>query len=188
VPTLDRTVARAESFHPHLTLGAVGCALSHRHAWVQVVQDAMPAVVLEDDAAVCDGFAARVAAVLAALPQTFDFVYLGWHGGPRMAPGAGTAAPPQVRPYAARDGLMTGLFGYLVSPKGARALLDATRFLHTQLDVQLSNYFAMDAVYVLDAGVLVQSAESASDVQTLAGTDNWLPHTNAPDEYHDRFL
>ena len=56
VPTICRATG---SFSPHLTLGAVGCALSHRAAWERLAGSGHEwALVVEDDAhAVADRFA-----------------------------------------------------------------------------------------------------------------------------------
>ena len=118
-----------------LTRGAVGCALSHLGLWERRAQADDPhaiSVVLEDDAHLCDGFDRRMDGLLAALRSgslsggggepAWDLCYLGHFPRP---PGAGKVLGPP-----AADGLrhivgrgVYGLFGYVLSRRGARALL-----------------------------------------------------------------
>ena len=71
VPTICR---RTGSFSPHLTLSAVGCALSHRKAWEQLVASKHDwALILEDDvAAVADDLEEKLERAIGALPSSWQ--------------------------------------------------------------------------------------------------------------------
>ena len=68
LPTVCRETG---SFSPHLTLSAVGCALSHRAAWERAAQTKSEwALCVEDNVdALAPAFAAQLAAVLRQLPR-----------------------------------------------------------------------------------------------------------------------
>lgn len=181
VPTICRETG---SFSPHLTFGAVGCALSHRGAWERLAAEPPSSsrdwmLVLEDDVcAVAGDFARRVQEVLDALPRTWQLCYLGYHetGGdvPLASEWAGGAAA--VTEVHSDEGL-TGLFGYLIRKGAARQLAapngDVFPLRH-QIDVALSRRawpaatrFAVPAARPLIGAPRSEDGACDTDVQTL---------------------
>ncbi|EOD26866.1 hypothetical protein EMIHUDRAFT_114922 [Emiliania huxleyi CCMP1516] len=78
LPTVCRETG---SFSPHLTLAAVGCALSHRAAWERLARSSSEwALLLEDDVeALAPSFHRKLGAVLRKLPLSWQLCYLGYH-------------------------------------------------------------------------------------------------------------
>jgi glycosyl transferase family 25 len=129
--------------------GEVGCALSHRQVYEEIVRSGvLRAVVFEDDAAPRDEDVALLPAALAQLPDGWDLVYLGytrfedvtaWQKAKRLLyltlsplhvvpwrPGEVLRLHP--RPWSAnlrRAGYHDGAYAYAVSLEGARKLLAA---------------------------------------------------------------
>ena len=72
VPTICR---RSGSFSPHLTLAAVGCALSHRAAWERVAKQGACewGLIVEDDvASLSPAFVDRMRQVARTLPRSWQ--------------------------------------------------------------------------------------------------------------------
>lgn len=64
-----------------LHVSDIGCCLSHRRLYAEVVRRGLPsALVLEDDAQPVKGRAGNLAASLAELPADWDLLYLGFRG------------------------------------------------------------------------------------------------------------
>lgn len=192
VPTVDDA---SHSFSPHLTLGAVACALSHRQAWTRIVERSRWAIIVEDDLyAVDHAFAERVVSAVEALPSNWGLMYLGHH-----MPNACLGTPDRCFapvPRAERHGLVTGLFAYAVSPRGARILLRKTKALHEQVDAQVAaiDWSACKSACFVpsaprgDVPCLALAEESGdSDVQTYAKEGGFLTHAVAPERFEDDF-
>ena len=134
VPTVD-----GDSFSEHLTLGAVGCAMSHRKAWAEIARRKTWGVVAEDDVLhLADHFATRLQRMVGdELPANWGMAYLGYHT-PQLKV-ASEGVDVAMRHATPRDGLVTGLYAYALSAKGARLLLRKTERLYTQVDVQVGS-------------------------------------------------
>ncbi|KAL1524133.1 hypothetical protein AB1Y20_019042 [Prymnesium parvum] len=171
VPTICR---KTGSFSPHLTLAAVGCALSHRLAWERVAGEASQewVLILEDDIdSVCDGFEQQLNKVFAALPSTAQICFLGYHES------TGHLLQPRASPSLVEipgQSAITGLFGYLLHRRGAEALLSSVFPLRYQVDVAVAvRGWAPGTRYAVSPdAVLITSPKSEvgrcdTDVQTL---------------------
>jgi GR25 family glycosyltransferase involved in LPS biosynthesis len=110
----DRSVAPGH--RARLSVGEVGCILSHLAVWDDFVERDVPwAVVVEDDVDFQPGFAERVVALVSQLPA-WDLCYLGYiNTGPPPAP---------VGPGFGRPVYLFGTWAYLVSRAGAERLLE----------------------------------------------------------------
>jgi GR25 family glycosyltransferase involved in LPS biosynthesis len=97
-------------------VGNLGNTFSHRAVWRQVVERSLPAaIVLEDDAALQEGFRARLDQVLAEITFLFDLIYLGSLHPPDV-PRLTTNLAPAPRAFCTH--------AYLISAAGAVKLLD----------------------------------------------------------------
>jgi glycosyl transferase family 25 len=132
-----------------LSPGEVGCAMSHRQLYEEIVRSGLRrAVVLEDDVAPREEDVALLPEALRELPDDWDLVYLGythfervrpWERAKRLAylalaplrlvpwtPGEALRLHP--RPYSTRlrrAGYHDGTYAYAVSGTGAAKLLEA---------------------------------------------------------------
>lgn len=187
MPTICR---RTGSFSPHLTLGAVGVALSQRKAWQKLLEcaDGGPqhALIMEDDiATIAPDFSAQLARLLKALPSTWHICFLGYHESTgRLLP---ASRPP--RPMELPNGTcVTGLYAYLVHRRGARALLASGGLfpLRHQIDVAASQFawpraarFALDPEGVLMTSPKSEEGKCDTDIQTL-GAPTERAHASLP--------
>lgn len=142
--TLDH---RQHVFSPHLTRGAVGCALSFRLAWEALLEaeGAPYALILEDDVEeVCPCLAREIETLLKSLPENWHMCFLGYHAAdPRLLRG-----PPLsggcvgfMEASKAPNGNVTGNYAMLVSYQGAEMLRKACFPLELQLDVAFSVFY-----------------------------------------------
>jgi GR25 family glycosyltransferase involved in LPS biosynthesis len=161
LPTICRSTG---SFSPHLTLGAVGIALSQRKCWQTLLEARGPefALVLEDDiSSVAPQFVAKVAKLMRMLPSTWQLCFLGYHESSGKLLSA--SAEPRVMELPA-GACVTGLYGYLIHKRGARTLLaDNALFpLRHQVDVAVSQLaWPRGARFAVDpAAVLLTSPKS----------------------------
>ena len=113
-----------------LTKGAVGCALTHIDIWRRAAAEDLNVLVLEDDVSLLHDFDRRLhEQVLARAPRSWGIIYLGSHRA------AVTSAPLPHAPGLRRiAGGHYGTFGYLVSGRGARVLLEGVFPLRSQID------------------------------------------------------
>lgn len=118
---------------------AYGCLLSHRKAWRMVVASGSPALILEDNCHPVDGFETRFAQLLKTLPPGFDVALFGYTASDIAGHHLATAvvAPVMKRRPTRKinedwlvPGIFVGAFCYLVSPQGARKLLDDKTSFH----------------------------------------------------------
>ncbi len=126
------------------TQGGVGSALSHRMLWQGCADGETPFLICEDDAALRADAASAIPALMARLPAGWDMICLGYNpdtlieldigAGIRLRFGFPALNPPpeqlgrfvssQTPVGAARLVNFFGLCAYVLSPQGARRLLD----------------------------------------------------------------
>lgn len=58
-----------------MTPGAIGCYLSHTHAWTKVIQENRAALVLEDDVFIPQSFYVELLHSMSHLPRDWDLLY-----------------------------------------------------------------------------------------------------------------
>ncbi len=101
-----------------MTLGEVGCTLSHILAWRHIVQDGYPGLVIEDDACTIEPLMDTVAMAMRDLEYLdFDLCYFAQRNEPGPKPLAG-------RHIHVVDYHPLWTLAYLLSPEGARKLLE----------------------------------------------------------------
>ena len=184
LPTVCRETG---SFSPHLTLAAVGCALSHRAAWERLAASSSDwALIVEDDVhSLAPNFCAQLRRVLRDLPPSWKFCYLGYHesSGDLLR----ASDPPRLVEVPA-DATITGLFGYLLRRSAARALLEEGKVfpLRNQVDVAMKSHDWRGGRYgahpecSLLAPPRSEDGACDTDVQTLGKADV-LAHTSLMD-------
>eukprot|EP00796_Vickermania_ingenoplastis_P004282 gene4282-3098_t len=161
-------------FGMDLTLGAIGCAMSHRMAWQRVVDGGCSAaLILEDDVEFHPRFARDLQKRWANVPADWGIVYLG--GLDLLASGK----PP--RPFVA-DGVRRAYQGqreltaYVVNARSAQRCLELTSSLTWQVDTHICSLLAEDkeaqdryiadpVSYVLQPSLVIQITSLGTDVQ-----------------------
>lgn len=145
-----------------LTRPAVGCYLSHLAIWRAFIASGEPHVlVLEDDAVPTAAFAPdRNRALMASLPADADLVLLGC----TIMDGL---AEPTPDPAFSRVYYYNGTYAYLLTRKGAHALLPHLLPLRTHIDNQISLTMVAHAnlkVYCCEPRLFGHDFEVYSDV------------------------
>lgn len=147
-----------------LTLGAIGCALSHRSVWNNIVDNNYNnTLILEDDVDIPDDFIEKYNKITPDIPHDYDIIFLGYH--------------PTSDKYLYRDKqhklLKTekvfGLYGYIVSLNGARKLLEMFP-IDVQIDSVIGDYMDKLNVYLVEpTEQLINSVQS--EYNTKFGTN-----------------
>jgi len=168
-----------EEGETHLTLGACGCALSHRQAWQALVDgEAQWALILEDDlVAICEDFDARLSSVLGKLQRGWRVCYLGFH----TPEGTGMKMLPpreeirELYHFDKDEGWLAGLWCHLVSRAGAELLLGGAVPFSVQADALLGKLAVESGgCYCLRPGQFLAYSHPTevsrdTDIQTFPG-------------------
>lgn len=114
-----------------LTAGGIGCAMSHHTIWKKIVdENVASALILEDDIRFDPLFHHKLELYKKSWPKTYDVVFLGYH--PSTFKHLQNISPNHSNNHNdekhtsdifARPNKAYGLFGYIVSKKGAEKLL-----------------------------------------------------------------
>lgn len=158
-----------------LTLGAIGCAMSHRAVWKAINSSTISsALILEDDIEIDERIIEKLQSYEKYIPD-FDVLFLGYHPATLKYLNSSNNVNDVVIELAKHDkSRIYGLFGYVVSKKGASKLLKLFP-ISEQLDTELSkNIKSLDLnIYVLKPNLcLIKSDPSESafkhgtDIQT----------------------
>jgi len=162
-----------------MTLGEVGCALSHVLAWQHIVRDGYPWLVIEDDAMPVEPLVDSLPMVLHDLDYLeFDLCYLAQRNDPGPKPLAG-------RHIHVVDYHPLWTLAYLLSPQGAQKLLDAPwRDCLIPADEMLPARFglnrdgAVNSAYAGGGGLVVaanQSVFAPAESSTSSETEKSVP-------------
>ena len=102
-----------------LSRGKLGCALSHRTLWKEIVENNRPMLILEDDIVINENFDPEKIRTILNNPELWEVVFLGHCWEPqsdeRVIDDFYTSKNPLCR------------HAYIVSPKGAKKLLSLTQ-------------------------------------------------------------
>lgn len=136
------------------TDGMIGCALSHIRVWEEVAEQGLrAALIFEDDAALVPGFSAKLERCMQDLPEDWDILLGGCVGmchknktytnpiiyilspGLRMLSGNTSRSKTS---HIFSPEFFLGLHCYVISARGARALLRHFKTVHNHIDFQMS--------------------------------------------------
>ena len=124
----------------YMTRGAIGCSLSHRKAWLNILNnDDEKVLILEDDIEFDDNFTNKLNEYLNDITD-YDLVYLGYtYNGQKKILHKNYSKPLSI---------VYGLFGYIVNKRIAQKLLDIFP-IENQLDTDIFKVFKDIKVYML---------------------------------------
>lgn len=123
---------KQKTFGISLTFGSLGCALSHKTIFEECKYSKKPFLVFEDDIIIEKNFDNMFLAIIEQ-PIDYDIIFLGYN----EIPGFSKKKIDSV--LAKPSGLITGLYGYILSPSGAQNLLDTIFPLNKQIDSSISD-------------------------------------------------
>jgi len=145
-----------------LTYGALGFWLTHLNIFRTSVKTNQTYLVLDDDLIICSKFDDTVDGVLRELPDDFDFCYLS------------TLTPRSLRWWEGVNyskhleipkGGIFGPNGYIVSPKGAKKLLDNLKVIDRQLDSALWQLQGTINFYKSKDNIVNTNSDLKSEIQ-----------------------
>lgn len=126
----DITSDDAVNWGLSMTAGGLGFYLTHTKIFECTVSTNNNIFIMDDDVSVNPKFDTEINEILNELPSTFDFCYLGYYN-----------TPHEKIPYSKKLFIPKGQFcgpqAYIVSPKGAKKLLDLIFPIEMQLDSKL---------------------------------------------------
>lgn len=145
-----------------LTIGAIGCALSHKKCYQYIIDNNIErCLILEDDVRLHSDFNNQLNILLNEIPKDFDIFVLGHSSTAKVDP----SFIPTNNFY--KTNKFYGLFGYIVSNKGARKLLNIFP-ITKQIDTEISSHLNTIDAYVLYNSIIFSDPSST---KTLFGTD-----------------
>ena len=164
MPALARTIATdSRTSHEQLTVGAVGCYLSHMAAWREVAKSGRPyGIVFEDDAEVGRYALRHTVAALRSLPEDWDILLLGTACLSKCPKLAGA---PHVRRV---PNAFVRFPAYLISRRACEFLAsDEAGMLpmSMQVDWKISELAARKKLKVFTTRMLVSSGQFGTTVQ-----------------------
>lgn len=117
-----------------LTYGSLGCALSHKKIWEECADSSKPYLIFEDDIIIDNTFDNKLIEILQYLSQEdYDICYLGCYEIPGLK-------QTEINTVLCKpSGLVTGLYGYIVTPSGANKLLGNIFPLTYQIDSSIGH-------------------------------------------------
>lgn len=170
-----RQILRAErrqyrELHYELTRGAIGCFLSHRGVWEQLLESDAPAALIFEDDAIMDENLGRAIGNL-AVPEDADIVLLGYFCNKCRRTACGVAKVDKF----------FGLHGYIIARAGAEKILQQPEMytIGKQVDALLSDFARRGIlnIYAAMEQYVVQDPNIKTSVQMMLkekrGVDPW---------------
>jgi GR25 family glycosyltransferase involved in LPS biosynthesis len=123
-----------------LTPGGIGCALSHRKTYQYIIHNKInKCLILEDDCKINVDINKILDQIENKIPNNFDMLFLGYHV---------AYINKDIDDYYFIPDKVYGLFGYIVSLKGAKKLLEMFP-LDLQIDTEISIHMNKFNAYCL---------------------------------------
>lgn len=142
-----------------LTYGSLGCALSHKKIWEECSQGNKPYLIFEDDIIVRPSFNNQFPKIIDKLQVlNFDLFYLAYNNIPGLRK---TTIDAVITKPA---GLITGTYGYIVSPKGAQKLLNIFP-INKQIDSSISDNASKLDIYSATQKIIDVNTKFGSKTQ-----------------------
>lgn len=131
---------KSDIIYTHLTVGAIGCAMSHKAIYQKILDENINScLILEDDITIDDRFNEKINILENYIKQNrldFDLFFLGFHPGTTYD-----------NTYKYKS--VYGLFGYIVTNSGAKKLLDLFPITY-QIDTEISKNTDKINIYGVD--------------------------------------
>ena len=132
----DILAGKQHTYGISLTYGSLACALSHYQIYEECSKQSKPYLIFEDDVVLLDNFDTNLNILIEELEnnvENYDLFYLGYNQIP------GFTKEPFSNLISIPQGLITGLYGYILTPNGASKLLSTIFPLDKQIDSSISD-------------------------------------------------
>lgn len=160
-----------------LTYGSLGCALSHKKIWEECSLSNGSFLVLEDDIIPHSDFNNIFSLICEKINNiNYDIFYLGYN----EIPGFKKAKLDSV--ISKPSGLITGTYGYIVSPDGAKKLLSVFP-INKQIDSSISDNLNKLNVFCSTIKLVSASSKFGSKTQRSNSCKNNLQKSTSEDWY-----
>jgi hypothetical protein len=165
------------NFRPgsYMTKGALGCALSHRKAWLNIYNGKDNKVlILEDDIHIDNKFNDKLQKYLKYIPD-YDLLYLGFHDSLNNIVINDYISKPKNNVF--------GLYGYIVDKRIAKKLIDMFP-IKFQIDSYIKLMYPNIKVYHLNKNYTIINSEHSldsnfgTDIQVIENFDSKLSNMN----------
>lgn len=127
---------KQSSYGVSLTYGSLACALSHYLIYKECSTSSKPFLIFEDDIIINNDFDRSISDILTSvnnLDVDYDIIYLGYNEIPGFQ-------KKFINNHISKPrGLITGLYGYIVSNMGAKKLINRIFPLNKQIDSSISD-------------------------------------------------
>ncbi len=141
-----------------LTQGGLGVLLSYKKLFEKISESDSPVITFEDDTHIIDDFDFYLEKIVNELPDDFDLCYLGY-GEIKL----------DVEKYSENlskpKGIITCLPSLLISPKGAKNLLDILKNVDNQIDTAIFSKGKHLNLFVSNTKIVQVKIEFKTDIQ-----------------------
>lgn len=156
---------KKRTYHEQLSIGAVGCYLSHIKLWEVAAKENKTLLILEDDVKFAIDFTTRIKSLVQEIPKDFDAVF--FHSCLKKSP------LEKVSPHILRPHIFYTTDCYMISPIGAKKMLQYALPMRYQLDSYISVLTPVFDIYVIKPD-LTQQSLLGTDAQTTSSADKYL--------------
>lgn len=151
-----------------MTYGALGCAMSHYLILKECANSRQPYLIFEDDISLVDNISKKTIDIIRNTPKNFDVIYLGVHD----IPGLNKTNIYNDFIYTPK-GLICGTFGMIISPKGAKTLLNEIFPISIQIDSEISRRQNKINMFAAIKPLVKHTLKFGSSIQGKNGTKTW---------------
>lgn len=126
--------------------GSIGCALTHRKIWENVVNSGKNTLVFEDDIILPKNFWDRLNKNIKEVPNNWDIIFL---GGVRIY--GSSISKNVIKAKATKTNFWNncGTYSYLINPASANKLLNIINPISNYLDIQMNRQYNNLNVYYI---------------------------------------
>lgn len=155
-----------------LTYGSLGCALSHKKIWEQSLSSGHTCLIFEDDIIPHENFNNIFDQILIELNNiVYDIFYIGYN----EIPGFRKTKINNV--VSKPSGLITGMYGYIISPQGYNKLLSIFP-LNKQVDSSISDNLDKIKAYCSTTKLVSANTSFGSKTQRTQSCKNKIQSQN----------
>lgn len=153
-----------------LTYGSAACALSHYLIYEECAKAKSPYMIFEDDIIISESFENNLTKIINDIVEEkledYDIIYLGYNQIP------GFHKKILNNNISRPKGLITGLYGYIVSNTGAQKLLKNVFPLEQQIDSSISNNIDKFSLFCSTQKIVGVRTDFGSKTQSQASCQN----------------
>jgi GR25 family glycosyltransferase involved in LPS biosynthesis len=141
-----------------MTQGGLGVLMSYLNLFEKISELDSPAITFEDDVEIDDSFDDKLKMILSELPNDFDYCYLG-HGDTNIE------KLPFSENLSIPKGNITCLPSLIISPNGAKKLIEKLNNIDNQIDTALYCRLSEFKVYVSNERIVKVKNDFTTDIQ-----------------------